>query len=246
MRVEILAESRDVSEATAAMFLNAAHDAQREGRPLAWVLSGGTTPLGAYELIAAQANTVDWTMIDLFFGDERCVPPNHADSNFGAANRALLAQVAKLGARIHRIRGEINPVDAAAEYDRALRSFAATRSGPVFDLVFLGMGSDGHVASLFPDSIAIREQEKWAIPAYSVALDSWRVTMTPAALSNARDVVFLVTGSGKAEALARTLEGPRDVNRFPAQAIAPASGNVRWIVDSYAADKLRGSYQAIR
>ncbi|MBK9123008.1 MAG: 6-phosphogluconolactonase [Chloroflexi bacterium] len=245
MRVEILAESRDVSVAAADAFLDAARDARREGRPLAWVLSGGTTPLGAYALIAEQADALDWSAIDVFFGDERCVPPDHTDSNFGAANGVLLKRIAGLGARVHRIRGEINPVDAAAEYDRLVRDFAATRQSPVFDLVFLGMGGDGHTASLFPDSIAIRENEMWAIPAHSAALDSWRVTMTPAALSEARQVVFLVTGSGKADALVHTLEGPRDINRFPAQAIAPRNGNVRWIVDSYAASKLRGTYQSL-
>ncbi|MBV6435976.1 MAG: 6-phosphogluconolactonase [Anaerolineae bacterium] len=242
MRVDILAESRDVSVAAAKAFFDAAASARREGRSLAWVLSGGTTPLGAYALIAEQAHTLDWPTIDVFFGDERCVPPDHPDSNFGAVNKVLLARIANRGARIHRIRGEINPVDAAAEYDRLLREFAESRRSPVFDLVFLGMDGDGHTASLFPDSIAILETEMWAIPAFSAALDSWRVTMTPAALSNARQVTFLVTGSGKADALLHTLEGPHNANRFPAQAIAPKSDAVRWIVDSDAAGKLRRSY----
>jgi 6-phosphogluconolactonase len=208
-------------------------------------LSGGSTPRRLFELLAGWGrDALPWDRIELWWGDERAVPPDHADSNYRMARETLIDALGLDPSRVHRIAGELADHDAAARaYQRDL--VAAIGSPPVFDLVLLGMGPDGHTASLFPDSPGLDETERWVIAnrvsSPLVHGTATRLTLTAPAINAARHVWFLVAGPDKAAALAQVLEGPRDPERYPAQLIAPRDGELVWFVDAAAAASLRGA-----
>ena len=206
-------------------------------------LAGGRTPEALYRLLAEMPYRarIDWDKVEIFWGDERCVPPDHPDSNYRMAREALLDRVLVPAANVHRMRGELaDPVAAAREYEAVLRQ--ALRVGvdtlPRLDLCLLGLGSDGHTASLFPGSPAVRAQRCWAMAGRVATRDAWRLTLTPAAINNARQVLFLVTGAEKAETVRAVLEGPVDPDRLPAQIVRPANGRLYWLLDREAAGRL--------
>src|SRR5512137_2161585 len=206
-------------------------------------LAGGRTPEALYRLLAETPNreTIDWGRVKIFWGDERCVPPDHPDSNYRMVREALLARVPVPEANIHRMRGETaDPGAAAREYEEVLRRACRVEADtlPRFDVCLLGLGSDGHTASLFPGLPAIRETQRWVAAARVEKLDTWRLTLTPAVLNNERHVLFLVTGKEKAETLRGVLEGPMDADRLPAQIVRPAPGRVEWLLDCDAAGRL--------
>jgi 6-phosphogluconolactonase len=203
-----------------------AEQARRGG---AIVLTGGSTPARAYEH-AARA-TPDWSTVSLWWGDERCVPPDDERSNFGLARRTLLERLDGQPARLHRIRGEDQPAAAAASYDQELR-------GTTLDLLLLGLGPDGHLASLFPNSPGLAETERLVIPA-EAKLDPFveRVTMTPPALRRARRMIYLATGERKSEAVADALAGPPDP-AVPGSLIRSENGETIAILDQKAASRL--------
>ena len=198
------------------------------------VLSGGETPRRAYTMLASPefAERVDWRRIEVFWGDERCVPPDDARSNYRMARETLLDRLPIPAVNIHRIRGEAAPAVAAEEYERLVR-------GVALDLVLLGLGPDGHTASLFPGQAAVRESAAWVRAEYVSALGTWRVTLTPPAINSARAVSFLVSGAEKAATLEQVLEGSLAPDRLPARAIHPSSGHMTWLVDAAAASRLR-------
>jgi len=204
--------------------------AEAAGRGAEIVLTGGSTPVRAYELAAGLEP--DWSRAGVWWGDERCVPPDDERSNFCLAKRALLDRLERQPGRVHRIRGEDDPQSAAAAYDAELR-------GTKLDLLLLGLGPDGHVASLFPHSPGLAESERLVIAAES-KLDPFveRVTMTPPALRAAGRIVFLVTGEEKAEAVAAALGGPPDL-AVPGSLIRAQSGQTLAILDRQAASRLR-------
>ena len=191
-------------------------------------LSGGSTPKKLFaELVALGRDALPWDRVELWWGDERCVPPDHPDSNYGMTKRALIDPL-RLD-HVHRIEGERDPVAAAADYERAL--VAALGAPPVFDLVYLGMGPDGHTASLFPGSPALAEKQRFCV---ANAVDSplthgkaTRITLTYPALAAARAIRFLVAGADKKDALARIRAGAD----LPAGRV---KGNVEWYVDAAA------------
>jgi 6-phosphogluconolactonase len=197
-------------------------------------LSGGSTPRALYELLAgpAYAGMVKWDVVEVYFSDERCVPPDHADSNFRMANEVLLDRVDLRPEHIHRIRGEIDPTEAAIEYGRMLK--ARFGDGGV-DLALLGMGDDGHTASLFPGTAVLGEKEHRCAPVFVEKLKSWRVTMTAPFLNRSHEVVVLVTGEKKAGRVAEILEGDPDATTYPIQLVRPASGRMLWMMDAAAA-----------
>jgi 6-phosphogluconolactonase len=194
-------------------------------------LSGGSTPLPVYERLATIA--IAWARVELWFGDERMVPPDHPSSNYRMARTSLIDTV---GARAHRIRGELDARVAADAYEQELVDARGTP--PRLDLVLLGLGGDGHTASLFPHSPALEPTARWVIPTTTTAGEP-RVTLTAAAIAAARHVRFLVSGTGKAGVLAEVLEGSRDPGRLPAQLITAADTDVEWFVDHAAAAQLR-------
>ena len=204
-------------------------------------LSGGSTPRAAYALLAAEE--VDWPRVHVFWGDERCVPPDHLDSNYRLAREALLDHVPLPAGNVHRIRGEINPEQAAADYERTLRSFFARRpEEPTarFDLILLGMGEDGHTASLFPGTAALHEQTRWVLAHYVDKLRAWRVTLTPVVINAAAQVTFIVAGAGKADQLRQVLAGPYQPDALPAQIVRPTDGRLLWLTDEAVVAHLGG------
>jgi 6-phosphogluconolactonase len=208
-------------------------------------LSGGSTPRRLFQLIARRgAAALPWRQLALWWGDERTVPPDHADSNYRMAREALIDPAAAFGlgaSQVHRIAAELaDPAAAAAAYEREL--VAALGAPPRFDLVLLGMGPDGHTASLFPHSPALGETARWVVanPVTSPLVHgtTTRITLTAPAINAARRVRFLVGGADKAASLAQVLTGPRDPTRYPSQLVAPESGDLVWLVDEAAASGL--------
>ena len=208
-------------------------------------LAGGSTPRAAYAALAAEpfASQLDWAHTNVFWSDERCVPPDHPDSNYGMARKTLLDHVPIPVANVFRIRGEIEPQRASAEYETTLRTFfscpsedsglASSTDG--FDLILLGMGDDGHTASLFPGTPAVHEKERWVISHYVGKVEAWRVTFTPPLINLAANVFLLVSGADKARRLKEALMGPYRPDALPAQIVRPAKGELLWLVDGAAA-----------
>jgi 6-phosphogluconolactonase len=211
------------------------------------VLSGGSTPRPVYARLATAdyRDRIDWSKVKIFFGDERCVPPDDPQSNYHMVRTALLDHVPLPPDNIYRIRGEDAPEQAAADYAAALRrTFGgdAAGGGPPpegFDLNLLGMGDNGHTASLFPGLAAVTETFRWVMALYVEVVGMWRVTMTPVIINAARQVAFLVSGAEKAEMLQRVLEGPYQPVVLPSQIIKPVPGELHWLLDPPAAAKLR-------
>jgi 6-phosphogluconolactonase len=209
-------------------------------------LSGGSTPRRLYGLLAAPPlrDAVDWGRVEFFWGDERAVPPEHPDSNYGAAAAALLDKIGATPSLVHRMRGEDPDLDRAArDYQLTIaRRFGVDVDGPppALDLILLGMGPDGHTASLFPLSPALEERRRWVVRNHAARLGTDRITLTVPILNQGRDIRLLVTGADKAETLKAVLEGPVDPERLPVQLIAPTSGRLRWLLDRAAAADLKG------
>jgi 6-phosphogluconolactonase len=199
-------------------------------------LSGGATPEQVYRMLAEPpiSGKIDWSRVHVFFVDERPVPPDDPQSNYGMIHAALLSRIPLPPDHIHRIRGEHHPVVAAGEY---LHEIAAVVPGkpPCFDLILLGVGEDGHTASLFPGTDVVLETTVPVRAAFVSRMSSWRVTMTRACLDNARKVLFLVTGPAKAEILRTILVSPPPGPGFPAFLITPLNGDVVWMLDADAA-----------
>lgn len=207
------------------------------------VLSGGGTPQDLFSRLAQPPyqSQLPWQQMHFFWADDRLVPPDNPGSNYYHAARLLLDHVPVPTANIHRVKGDLPPESAVLDYTDQLRSVAAEgRSWPRFDLVLLGMGSDGHTASLFPGS-PIKEAPGISVKAVTAQYEdrpSQRITLTAAVINDARRVIFLVTGANKAATLSAVLQGPRDLAKLPAQRIQPISGTLTWLVDQAAASAL--------
>jgi 6-phosphogluconolactonase len=198
------------------------------------VITGGSTPRAAYERVAGERR--DWSGTNIWFTDERCVPPEHEHSNFGMAKAALLDRIE--GAKVHRMRGELGPAEGATAYEADMREAFADEL-PAFDLILLGLGPDVHTCSLFPGDDALGERERWAVGVDTPGMAPLvsRITLTLPVVNAARSLVFLVTGEDKAEAVARAFVGPPDP-RAPASLVEPVSGSVELICDEQAASRL--------
>jgi len=211
-------------------------------RMMAAALAGGNTPRRLYSALAAApfAVIVPWTGIQFFWGDERDVPPTHEDSNYHAANRLLLSRVAVPAAHIHRIpSGDTTAIEAAELYQHTLTAQLPAASGfPRLDYCLLGLGADGHSASLFPGRPTLTEATRTVV-ADHIEERGWRVSLTLPVINNAAQITFLVTGQAKAEIVARILQGGGEANDLPAHKIAPRDGHLTWILDAEAASLLR-------
>lgn len=190
-------------------------------------LSGGNTPKPIYTALAAR-RFIDWTKVVVTFGDERCVAPEEDESNFRMARETLIDLVNVPEANVLRIKGEADPAQAAMDYERALKA-RRHRNEEVFrhDLVLLGMGPDGHTASLFPGTPALRERERWVVENFVPSKDAWRITMTYPLIDAARHVCFLVNSAGKDEILSEVFGGASD---YPCAAVAPTDGRLTWLL----------------
>ena len=239
-------QNRDaLVQSAAERFVASAVEAIRTHGRFRVALSGGTTPKSLYTLLSTDryAARVDWSRVHVFWGDERCVPPADPMSNYRMVRETLIDRVPLPAENVHRIRGEVDPVAAAAAYERELRHELGISAGPPtpdarFDLMLLGMGDDGHTASLFPGLTAVSEHERWVMAEYVAEVSMWRVTCTAALFNTAAAVVFLVSGREKAAMLRRVLEGPYQPEVLPAQVVAPHDGSVCWLLDAAAAANL--------
>jgi 6-phosphogluconolactonase len=238
--VIVLDSSEDVAKAGAERFVGYAQAAIDDHGMFAVALAGGNTPRQMYQLLASDnfRNRVNWNDVHLFFGDERCVPPDHPDSNYRLANEALISRVPIPAPNIHPIKGEGDPTENAKLYEEELRLFFRGCEWPRFDLVFLGLGTDGHTASLFPRTPALQETRSWVAANRVEKLGAFRITLTVPAINSAANIVFLVSGAEKAAPLAAVINGPSQPALLPAQLIKPSDGSLTWLVDREAASRL--------
>jgi 6-phosphogluconolactonase len=235
-RYDILPDASAVAVAAADRFVALARQSIDERGSFRVALSGGSTPKRIYPLLVAEPRVaaVDWSRVEFFWGDERAVPPDHPDSNFGVAYQMLLATLPNVRPEaIHRMPAEAPDLDAAAlAYEAELRLAFGARGDepPVFDLIWLGMGLDGHTASLFPESAALDVTDRWVVANWAPGPAAWRMTLTFPVLDAARELLFVVTGADKADALARVRAGDREL---PAARVR--AQHVEWLIDAAAA-----------
>ncbi len=207
-------------------------------------LSGGSTPKRLYELLAGPPfrQQIDWNCVHLFWGDERCVPPTDPQSNYHMTHEAMLRFLPLPAENVHRLQAERAERDAAARdyQEQIAHAFGVSANGepPVFDLILLGLGPDGHTASLFPETEALAEQHRWVVPNYVPKFNAYRLTLTVPILNQARQVLFLVAGPDKAGPLLQVFTGPRNPAHLPAQLIRPVNGQLTWFVDRAAVQQL--------
>ncbi|MBA3322247.1 MAG: 6-phosphogluconolactonase [Pyrinomonadaceae bacterium] len=238
--IHVFDDAGEVAQAAAERIVDLAHKAIAARGRFSLALAGGSTPKRIYELLASEefAGRFEWPQVHVFFGDERCVPPDHADSNYRMASEALLSRVPLPEVNIHRMIGEGDAVANARLYEDELREFFDGANWPAFDLVMLGMGDDGHTASLFPGTRALQEQQAWVAANWVEKFDTFRITLTAPAINHAAHVMFIVTGAGKTDRLPEVLSGAREPERLPSQLIRPVAGALDWYVDSSAGAKL--------
>ena len=248
--IKVVPDPAEIAHEAAERVVAAAASAAAEGRDFSIALSGGSTPKALFELLATEPykSRVDWGRVEVFFGDERTVPPDHKDSNYRMAREALLSRVPIPGDNVYRMAGERDPHTAAKEYGQMLKEkFPSTGSGQGpstgsgqgadggLDMVLLGMGDDGHTASLFPETEALNETRHRCVANFVPKLNTWRLTLTAPFINKARDVLILVSGASKAARLQEVLEGVPDPRRLPVQLIKPTTGQLTWVVDAAAA-----------
>lgn len=226
----IAEDASALARITADRFVEIVSDAvHARGRAIV-SLTGGSTPRRMYETLAQNPGRLPWSEVHLFWGDERNVPPDHRDSNYGMARDALLRHVPIPQANVHRMRGELPAEQAAREYERELIDS--------FDLMLLGLGDDAHIASIFPGSPVLDERKRLVAAPWAPHLHAFRITLTPPALLDSRHTVMLVSGEKKAEAVAAAIEGPDDMRRWPVQLLRPQGDSLEWFIDRSAAQGL--------
>ena len=234
----------EVAKAAAQLFTEAALRAVNTRGRARVAISGGTTPKAMFQLLADPAQPfvkqVPWASLDLYWVDERCVPPTDADSNYRMTNEALLSKVPLVPEHIHRMEGELDPEVAAACYESLIRNTFKLEGAetPTFDLILLGMGDDGHTASLFPHTEALNDLTHIAIANHVPQKDTWRITLTWPVINQGREVAFLIEGAAKAQVLHDVFLGPYQPDTYPSQIIRPASGQLTLLLDAAAASKL--------
>jgi 6-phosphogluconolactonase len=238
--VTVYDDSEALSRGVAELFAEQARRAvEKRGRFTA-LLSGGETPRPSYQLLAREPllGAIPWQSVQLFWGDERWVSPEDPRSNLGMARRSFIDRVPLTEAQIHPVPYDSSPRESALHYERMLRSYFY-EAPPRFDLVLLGLGDNGHTASLFPGDEALDEQFRWVCEVYVAEQDLYRVTTTAPLINQAALVAFVVSGEAKAAILKRVLEGPFDPHNLPAQLVKPAHGKLLWLADRAAARLLR-------
>jgi 6-phosphogluconolactonase len=237
--VEIFPGEAQLAQAAADHFVRLANNALAERGRADIALAGGSTPraMNALLTVEPRRSSVDWTRLRFFFGDERSVAPDDPDSNYRMNLETLIDPLGIPAARVFRIRGEGDPQTSAAEYARLLRAELGTP--PRFDILFLGMGPDGHTASLFPGTLAGIDDTQPVVAIWVEKFSTWRITITPHVINAARNVVITAGGASKADALQAVFEGPRDPETYPIQLVEPVDGELYWLIDEAAAAKLR-------
>lgn len=240
--IRIFNDLEALSRAAADLFVEQAANSIVERNQFLVALNGGSTPNRLFQLLATDyREKIDWSRVHIFWGDERCVPSDDPGSSYGQARDLLLSHVPTPDSNIHRIQGELSPLEAAKEYALVLKEFASpSLQWPRFDLVYLGMGEDGHTASLFPGSPVEISAPVMPVTAHYQDRPANRVTLTPVVFDAARMIVFMATGEKKAKTLAEVLGDTHTRNpvQYPAQRIHPTDGRLMWLIDKAAASKL--------
>jgi 6-phosphogluconolactonase len=233
-KIEILRDTGEVAQRAAELFVERANKAIASQGKFSVALSGGSTPKVLYQLLTQEpyVSQIEWQKVHIFWSDERCVMPEDEQSNYLMANESLLKHVSIPQTQIHRIHGEDEPQTAAEKYERELIEHFKS-DVPRFDLILLGMGDDGHTASLFPGTTAIDESEKLVTAPFVEKFGAYRLTFTFKTINAAEKIVFLITGASKARTLKRVLSEPQ--KDFPASLVKPASGELLFIIDEVAA-----------
>jgi 6-phosphogluconolactonase len=247
--VVLCRDADELNRKAAAQFIELARRSIALEQRFAVALSGGSTPKALYSLLASPEyrEKIDWPRVHLFWGDERCVPPDHAESNFRMTLEALLSKINLPERNIHRMAGEKDPAAAAIDYENQLRAFfASTKNAiPRFDLILLGLGEDGHTASLFPGSAALAQAERLVATAYVEKLHAHRLTLTLPVLNAAAQVTFLITGQGKAAIVKELLGSDRSTGNYPAAHVKPVEGRLTWLITADAAALLPAPGRAV-
>lgn len=238
--IRIFETAEEVARAAADYFAEiAVSSISAEGR-FSVALAGGSTPRRTYQLLATEEyrNRLPWSQVHIFFGDERSVPATHADSNYRMAEEAMIPLLPIPAPNVHRMVGEGDAVANASLYEGELQTFFDGATWPRFNLVLLGMGDDGHTASLFPGTEALSEARAWVVANWVEKLKTYRITLTAPAINHAANIIFLVAGAGKAERLPEVLRGAHNPLLLPSQLIQPVAGSLVWLVDKAAAERL--------
>jgi 6-phosphogluconolactonase len=238
--IRIFKDLEDLSRAAADIFVEQAAQSIIERNRFLVALNGGGTPNRLFQLLATEyQDQVEWDKVHVFWGDERCVPPDDAGSSYGQAREVLLSYVPIPETNIHRVEGELGPAEASKEYAFTLKEFASPPlDWPRFDLVYLGMGEDGHTASLFPGSLVDVAEPTLPVTAHYQDRPANRVTLTPIVFNSALMVVFMATGEKKAITFAEVVSGGYNPAQYPAQRISPKDGRLIWLVDEAASSML--------
>lgn len=237
--VHVVPDLDSLALSAADEFASGAGQAVRERRLFRVALAGGSTPRGLYQRLTRPPHrgAIRWERVRFFWGDERCVPPDHERSNFRMAREALLDPLEIPARHVFRMKGEEEPVRAARAYEETLRRQSGGRS-PRLDLVILGLGADGHTASLFPGTAALESGRRRVAANFVPEFEEWRITLTYRTINSARHIVFLVAGEEKASIAARILKRGRGFQALPASRVAPRRGTLLWLLDEAAASKL--------
>jgi 6-phosphogluconolactonase len=238
--IRIFKDVEELSRAAANLLVRQAAEAIADRDRFLVALNGGSTPVRLFQLLSTDFHMdIDWSRVHVFWGDERCVPPDDAGSSYGQAREILLRHVPIPDSNIHRIQGELGPAEAAKDYSLLLKGFASPAlAWPRFDLVYLGMGEDGHTASLFPGSPLDPSEPAVPVTANYQDRPAERVTLTPVVLNSAHMIAFMATGEKKAKTFAEVLGDRYNPERYPAQRIDPKDGRLIWLVDEDAASRL--------
>jgi 6-phosphogluconolactonase len=241
---QVWPSSSAVALASARLFADKVEQAVASRGIARIAIYGGSTPQATFKLLADPAQpflaTVPWDKLQLFWVDERCVPPDNPESNYGVCRDLLLSKAPIPKGNVFRMEGELDPEEAASRYESTLRNVMKLEGAesPAFDLVVLGMGPDGHTASLFPHTEALNEMGRLVVANHVLQKETWRITLTWPVINHATEVAFEVEGAAKTDILAEVLTGPRDPERLPSQLIRPANGKLLFLLDAEAAAKL--------
>ncbi len=244
MQISLYADSDTLSRDAAQYVVRLANEAIVSHGRFTIALSGGNTPRKLYGMLGDEPyrSQIDWALVDIFWSDERCVPPDSEDSNYLLAQQVLLNKIPIPAAQIHRMPADEPDRDAASQaYTDEMRRVFATNGIPGFDLIQLGMGPEGHTASLFPHQASLHEQQRLVMPVSVPKPPPPRLTFTPPILNAAHNVLFLVTGADKADAVQAVLEGASNPDEYPAQIVRPTHGEVVWMLDTKAASALKNN-----
>ncbi|MEA3327739.1 MAG: 6-phosphogluconolactonase [Chloroflexota bacterium] len=238
-QIQIFRDSQALANAAAELFIKLAEQSVRDQGRFSVALSGGNTPSTLYQVLANPENQerLNWAGIHLFWGDERHVPPDHKESNYRKIRETLLDRIAIPEENVHRVKAEMEERLAALSYEQVLRDFFVGQ-WPRFDLILLGLGEDGHTASLFPHSAGLKEEERWFIPNYAPKREKMRLTLTKNAINAAKNIAVLVSGASKAGILAEVLRESDNLVDTPIQLILPRDGEMIWLLDNQSASQL--------